>query len=110
MRMLISVWLARWQAAFFDRLSSLAARLLGVVFPDVAFALRGLPAPPSTHRTARHHSADEHAVPGVWLMAPRVTTAVWVAGAVVILARHLHLAHRAGPQSQVYRLSHDGAR
>ncbi|HOZ58260.1 MAG TPA: hypothetical protein PKY70_08745 [Nakamurella multipartita] len=110
MRMLISVWLARWQAAIFNRFSALAARLFGLVFPDVMDAPRGVPGHPATHRTARHHSPDEHAVPGIWLIAPRVTTAVWVAGAVVILARYLHLAHHAGPPAQIYRLSHDGTR
>lgn len=110
LRIVISVWLARLQAAFFNGLSALAGRLLGLVFPKFLIGRRGVPVHPATHRPARRHSADEQFVPGMWLMAPRVTTAAWAAGAVLILARHLHLAHHAVPQSQDNRLSHGGAR
>lgn len=110
MRMLISVWLARWEAAFYNGLSALGGRLLRLVFPELLTGRRDVPAHPATHRPARRHPADEQFVPGMWLMAPRVTTVAWVAGAVVILARYLHIGHHTVPQSQVYRLGHDGAR
>lgn len=104
MRTLIAVWLATWQAGFVIRLLGLVDRLTR----PAAVAGRGTPLGTMINSRGHHHSVEEHAVPGLWLMSPRLTVGLWLAGAVVALAHDLHLIGRAGPEVEIHQLGRRG--
>jgi hypothetical protein len=101
---LISVRLAKWHAAFITGVTAMIARLLGPLLPPVAIAAREAAIHSSGTRPGHHHTAEEHAVPGWWMMAPRVSTAVWLIGAVVALAHHVHVSGRADSVVEIRQL------
>jgi hypothetical protein len=98
MRTLIAVWLARWEAGVFLRLIAVADWLL----KPVAVAGRAATVHPPTNRPGHHHTAEEHAVPGMWLLAPRAAIGLWLAGAVVAFAHDIHLLGR--PAVEIHQL------
>lgn len=104
MRTLIAVWLAKWQAGFVIRLLGLVDRLTR----PAAVAGRGIPLGTRISGRVNHHGVEENAVPGLWLMSPRLTVGLWLAGAVVALAHDLHLIGGPGPEVEIHQLGRIG--
>lgn len=104
MRTLIAVWLAKWQAGVVIRLLAVVERLTR----PAAVAGRGMPPGVTINRPRHHHSVEEHAVPGLWLVSPRLTVWLWLAGAVAALAHDMHLIGRAGPAVEIHQLGRIG--
>jgi hypothetical protein len=104
MRTLIAVWLAKWQAGFVIRLLGWVDRLTR----PAAVAGRPMPRGAMVNRRGHHHSIEEHAVPGLWLMSPRLKVGLWLAGAVVALAHDLHLIGGPGPDVEIHQLGRIG--
>lgn len=104
MRTLIAVWLAKWQAGVVIRLLALVERLAR----PPAVAVRGMPLGVTINRPGHHHTVEEHAVPGLWLMSPRLTVWLWLAGVVSALAHDLHLIGRADPDVEIHQLGRIG--
>jgi hypothetical protein len=100
---LIAVWLAKWQAGVVLRLIALVDWLLR----PAGLGRRGLPTDP-THRPGHHHTPEEHAVPGMWLMTPRVAVGLWLARAVVALTHDVHLLGRANAAIEIHQLGRVG--
>lgn len=91
MRMVIAVWLSRWQAAFIVRSVEMSARLVAALVTPLAGHGR-VPAAhhaPAGHQD-HHHGVEEHAAPGIWLVAPRVSVAVWLAAVIAATTHRLH--------------------
>jgi hypothetical protein len=103
---LIAVWLAKWQAGVILRLMEVVDWLLR----PAALVGRGTPAHPTTHRPGHHHTPEEHAVPGMWLMTPRVAVGLWLARAVVGLTHDVHLLGRANAAVEIHQLGRVGGR
>ncbi len=102
MRTLFNLWLARWQAALLVRSSDL---ITGLLTPWLAGAASGrgagaraLPVHGEHGHPEHHHGhgVEEHAVPQMWLLAPRTTLAIWMMAGAVALAHHLHLTRHSG--------------
>ena len=104
MRTLIAVWLAKWQAGFVIRLLGWVDRLTR----PAAVAGRPMPRGAMVNRRGHHHSIEEHAIPGLWLMSPRLKVGLWLAGAVVALAHDLHLIGGPGPDVEIHQLGRIG--
>ena len=96
MRTLFNLWLARRQAAFLVRSSDIITRLLSPLLPRVAIPGGVRRAHPTSGHPEHHHGAEEHAVPAIWLLAPRTTLAIWVMAGGVALAHHFHLRRHSG--------------
>lgn len=104
MRTLIAVWLAKWQAGVVIRLLALVERLTR----PAAIAGRGMPIGARINRPGHHHTVEEHAVPGLWLMTPRLRAGLWLAGAVAALAHDMHLVGGPGPEVEIHQLGRIG--
>jgi|GEM_PF-5974149 len=87
----ISLWLTRWESAFILRTTALVARGLTAMLPAPS-----RPAVSEQPMVGHQHNGEANAAPGLWMMAPRVTVAVWTAAGIVSLAHHVRLPRGAG--------------
>ena len=87
MRALLDIWLSSLRMAVSIRMSGLAVgflRLVRLLFPVVPKS--NIPGP----------AVGGRRVAGIWVMSPETTSAVFLAGATLALARRRHLLRRAG--------------
>ena len=86
MRILLDVWLSSLRMALRIRMSGLTVglvRLLRLLFPVVPAS--NIPGP----------AVGGRRVAGIWVMSPETTSAVFLAGAMLALARRHHLLRRS---------------
>lgn len=87
MRTLLDIWLASLRMAVSIRMSGLTVgsiRLVRLLFPAVPKS--NIPGP----------AVGGRRVAGIWVMSPETTSAVFLAGACLALARRRHLLRRPG--------------
>ena len=103
MRTLMAVWLARWQASVILRLMAVVEWLckpVAMAGPEGSSKAR--------HRAVGHHAAEEHALPGIWMVSPRAAIGIWLAGAVVAFAHDVHLFGRSDLAVEIHKLDRIG--